>query len=113
MCGRATYKLTWEEIVALYQLTLFQPAVNTRARYNICPTATGDTIVDHDDKRRLERMRPKRSRQSRCFGRRLCFSNITSPRQMDARVDSGLIKNRASADLRLPSTLSYSPKKLH
>jgi hypothetical protein len=25
-CGRATYKLTWEEIVALYQLTLFQPA---------------------------------------------------------------------------------------
>jgi hypothetical protein len=23
MCGRATYKLTWEEIVRLYQLTLF------------------------------------------------------------------------------------------
>jgi hypothetical protein len=22
MCGRATYKLTWEEIVALYRLTL-------------------------------------------------------------------------------------------
>jgi hypothetical protein len=31
MCGRATYKLTWEEIVALYRLTLGQPAVNTRA----------------------------------------------------------------------------------
>src|SRR6202795_2692251 len=30
MCGRATYKLTWEEIVALYRLTLGQPAVNTR-----------------------------------------------------------------------------------
>jgi hypothetical protein len=40
MCGRATYKLTWEEIVALYQLTLFQPAVNTRARFNVCPTTT-------------------------------------------------------------------------
>jgi len=40
MCGRATYRLTWEEIVALYQLTLFQPAVNTRARFNVCPTTS-------------------------------------------------------------------------
>jgi hypothetical protein len=39
MCGRATYKLTWEEIVALYRLTLDQPPVNTRASYNVCPTA--------------------------------------------------------------------------
>jgi hypothetical protein len=29
MCARATYKLTWEEIVALYRLTLGQPAVQT------------------------------------------------------------------------------------
>ena len=57
MCGRATYKLTWEEIVALYRLTLGQPAVNTRARYNVCPTTTIDTILDQDGKRRLERMR--------------------------------------------------------
>jgi putative SOS response-associated peptidase YedK len=57
MCGRVTYKLTWEEIVALYRLTLFQPAVNTRARYNVCPTTTVDTILDQDGKRRLERMR--------------------------------------------------------
>jgi hypothetical protein len=34
MCGRSTYKLTWEEIVALYRLTLDQPARNTRARYD-------------------------------------------------------------------------------
>jgi hypothetical protein len=27
-CGRATYKLTWKEIVALYRLTERQPAVN-------------------------------------------------------------------------------------
>jgi hypothetical protein len=40
MCGRATYKLTWEEIVALYRLTLGQPALNTRARYNVCPTSS-------------------------------------------------------------------------
>ena len=57
MCGRATYKLTWEEIVALYRLTLDQPPVNTRARYNVCPTTTIDTILDQDGKRRLERMR--------------------------------------------------------
>jgi hypothetical protein len=43
MCGRSTYKLTWEEIVALYRLTLDQPARNTQARYNVCPTTTIDT----------------------------------------------------------------------
>jgi hypothetical protein len=43
MCGRATYKLTWEEIVALYRLTLDQPPVNTRARYNVCPTSSRAT----------------------------------------------------------------------
>jgi len=51
MCGRATYKLTWEEIVDLYRLTLGQPAVNTRARFNVCPTTTIDTILDQDGKR--------------------------------------------------------------
>ena len=44
MCGRSTYKLTWEEIVALYQLTLDQPARNTQARYNGCTTTTIDSI---------------------------------------------------------------------
>jgi hypothetical protein len=37
MCRRSTYKLTWEEIVALYRLTLDQPARNTRAHYNVWP----------------------------------------------------------------------------
>jgi len=45
MCGRSTYTLTWEEIVRLYRLTLDHPAVNTQARYNVCPTTTIDTIV--------------------------------------------------------------------
>jgi hypothetical protein len=31
--------------VALYRLTLEQPARNTQARYNVCPTTTIDTIV--------------------------------------------------------------------
>jgi len=53
MCGRSTYKLTWEEIVALYRLTVDQPARNTQARYNVCPTTTIDTVVAHDGKREL------------------------------------------------------------
>jgi hypothetical protein len=52
MCGRSTYKLIWEEIVALYRLTLDQPARNTQARYNVCPTTTIDTIVSADGKRK-------------------------------------------------------------
>jgi putative SOS response-associated peptidase YedK len=51
MCRRAACKLTWEEIVALYRLTRDQPPVNTRARYNVCPTTTIDTILDQDGKR--------------------------------------------------------------
>ena len=35
MCGRSTYKLTWEEIVRLYRLTLEQTAV--RAQANLRP----------------------------------------------------------------------------
>src|SRR5208283_5524221 len=57
MCGRYTYKLTWEEIVRLYRLTLDQPAQNTRARYNVCPTTAIDTIVARDAKRELVQMR--------------------------------------------------------
>jgi len=57
MCGRSTYKLTWEEIVRLYRLTADQPPVNTRARYNVCPTTTIDTIVGQDGNRRLMPMR--------------------------------------------------------
>jgi putative SOS response-associated peptidase YedK len=57
MCGRSTYKLTWEEIVRLYRLTLDQPPLNTRARYNVCPTTTIDTIVENAGGRRLVPMR--------------------------------------------------------
>jgi putative SOS response-associated peptidase YedK len=57
MCGRFTYRLTWEEIVRLYRLTLDQPARNTQARYNVCPTDPVDTIVERDGKRELVTMR--------------------------------------------------------
>jgi putative SOS response-associated peptidase YedK len=57
MCGRFTYKPTWEELVRLYRLTLDQPARNTQARYNVCPTDPVDTIVERDGKRELVSMR--------------------------------------------------------
>jgi putative SOS response-associated peptidase YedK len=57
MCGRFTYKLTWEELVRLYRLTLDQPPPNTQARYNVCPTDPIDTIVGSDGKRELVSMR--------------------------------------------------------
>jgi putative SOS response-associated peptidase YedK len=57
MCGRATYKLTWEEIVALYRLTLGPPPHNFQPRFNVCPTTTIDAIVAPDGKRELMRAR--------------------------------------------------------
>ena len=57
MCGRFTYKLTWEELVRLYRLTLDQPARNTQPRYNVCPTDPIDTIVERDGQRELVSMR--------------------------------------------------------
>jgi putative SOS response-associated peptidase YedK len=57
VCGRFTYKLTWEEIVKLYRLTLDQHARNTQPRYNICPTTTIDTVVSSESKRALVSMR--------------------------------------------------------
>jgi putative SOS response-associated peptidase YedK len=57
MCGRSTYKLTWEEIVRLYRLTASEAPHNFRPRHNVCPTTPIDTIVSTDGKRTLERMR--------------------------------------------------------
>jgi SOS response associated peptidase (SRAP) len=117
MCGRATYKLTWEEIVALYQLTLFQPPVNTRARFNVCPTTTVDAILDQDGKRRLERMRwglipswwskplkemklatfnarPRRWQPSRCFGLR---SSATAASSWYRAITNGRTRRAANS----------------
>jgi putative SOS response-associated peptidase YedK len=57
VCGRFTNKLTWEEIVRLYRITLDQPPRNTQARYNICPTDPVDVVVTDGGKRRLVPMR--------------------------------------------------------
>ncbi len=57
MCGRSTYKLTWEEIVRLYRLTLNAPPHNMQPRFNVCPTTTIDTIVSQHGERNLMPMR--------------------------------------------------------
>jgi len=57
MCGRFTYKLTWEEIVRLYRLTLDRPARNLRPRYNVFPTTDIDTVVEREGRRELVPMR--------------------------------------------------------
>jgi len=58
MCGRTTYNLTWEQIVALYNLTLQKKApTNLRPRFNVCPTTQIDTIVGQNGGRELQSMR--------------------------------------------------------
>ena len=57
MCGRFTNKLTWDDIVRLYRLTLNAPPHNLRPRCNVCPTDTIDTIVLDQDVRSLVPMR--------------------------------------------------------
>ena len=57
MCGRATYKLTWEEIVALYRLTLGTAPHNFQPQFNVCPTTKIDVVIERDGKRSVERMR--------------------------------------------------------
>lgn len=57
MCGRFTNKLTWEDIVRLYRLSIDQPARNVQPHYNICPTDTVDVVVASDGKRMLAPMR--------------------------------------------------------
>ena len=42
MCGRFTNRLTWEEIVRLYRLTIKAPPHNLPPHYNICPTDPAD-----------------------------------------------------------------------
>jgi putative SOS response-associated peptidase YedK len=57
VCGRFTNKMTWAEIVALYQLTMDRPPHNMPPSYNVCPTDPVDTVVEHDGQRDLIRSR--------------------------------------------------------
>jgi putative SOS response-associated peptidase YedK len=56
MCGRFTRMYTWQELVALYHLSV--PAMtNFQPRYSICPTDAIDVVVRGGDDRALVPMR--------------------------------------------------------
>jgi putative SOS response-associated peptidase YedK len=57
MCGRFTNRLTWDEIVRLYRLTMKAPPHNLPPRYNICPTDPVDVVIKGDGNRDFLRMR--------------------------------------------------------
>jgi len=57
MCGRFTKKYTWQEIHALYRLTVPSAIPNMQPSYNVCPTDPVDVVVDREGKRELEVMR--------------------------------------------------------
>jgi putative SOS response-associated peptidase YedK len=43
MCGRFTQRYTWQELVALYRLTVF--AINLQPRCKSPPTTTIDVVI--------------------------------------------------------------------
>jgi hypothetical protein len=50
-------RLTWDEIVRLYRLTIKAPPHNLPPRYNICPTDPVDVVTERDDNRDFVHMR--------------------------------------------------------
>jgi putative SOS response-associated peptidase YedK len=57
MCGRATHRLSWREIHALYRLTAPALPPNLQPNYNLCPTDPIHAIVEQDGGRALVPMR--------------------------------------------------------
>jgi len=54
MCGRSTHKLSWDEIVRLYNLTLQHfPKSNLEPNYNVAPTTTIPIVIEQNGKRGL------------------------------------------------------------
>ena len=56
MCGRYSHRLSWQEIHALYSLTLGRPS-NLEPRYNVCPTQMVPAVVEREGGRELVEMR--------------------------------------------------------
>ena len=57
MSGRFTNRLTWDEIVRLYRLTMKAPPHNLPPRYNICPTDPVDVVTEREGVRDFIRTR--------------------------------------------------------
>jgi putative SOS response-associated peptidase YedK len=57
MCGRFTRNYTWQQIQALYRLTVPAAIPNFQPRYNVCPTDPADVVVPNEGARDLVEMR--------------------------------------------------------
>ena len=57
MCGRFTRQYTWQQLHALYRLTVPAAIPNFQPDYNVCPTDPADVVVPNEGGRDLVRMR--------------------------------------------------------
>jgi putative SOS response-associated peptidase YedK len=57
MCGRFTRQYTWQQLHALYRLTVPEAIPNFQPDYNVCPTDPADVVVSTESARELLRMR--------------------------------------------------------
>jgi len=57
MCGRFTRQYTWQQLHALYRLSVPEAIPNFQPDYNVCPTDPADIVVANDGKRELQRLR--------------------------------------------------------
>ncbi len=57
MCGRFTKNYTWQQIQALYRLTVPSAIPNMQPSFNVCPTDAVDTVIAHEGNRELVQMR--------------------------------------------------------
>jgi putative SOS response-associated peptidase YedK len=57
MCGRFTRQYTWQQLHALYRLSVPPAIPNFQPEYNVCPTDPADVVVATDGERELIRIR--------------------------------------------------------
>jgi putative SOS response-associated peptidase YedK len=57
MCGRFTRNYTWQQLHALYRLSVPMAIPNFQPRFNACPTDPADVVVPNDGARELKEMR--------------------------------------------------------
>ena len=68
MCGRFTRNYTWQQIQALYRLTVPAAIPNLRPDYNVCPTDPVDVVVPNDGAR--AGIQPRHKKRTRRLMRR-------------------------------------------
>jgi putative SOS response-associated peptidase YedK len=57
MWGRFTRQYTWQQLHALYRLSVPTAIPNFQPQYNVCPTDPADVVVPNEGARELVQMR--------------------------------------------------------